>query len=214
MAAPLANQPITRLRLPSTRPHCGQYGVVLIISLILLVVISLLAVTSMRNAGSSESVAGNVRTTELATQAAEIALRHCENSVLKLLVEASGYTSTYQTDFKIENILPLPTPSPPAGPRWQDKSTSTGWDSASTATYVFPNSFLHNQPGVPTTYQRPPECMVERQAVLFEGATDMNVTSSFVITARGFGPEVAPADSARTRPQGSEVWLQSTIQIQ
>ena len=44
-----------------------QQGVVLVIALILLVLISLLAVNSVKNSGSSESVAGNVRTTELAT---------------------------------------------------------------------------------------------------------------------------------------------------
>lgn len=62
-----------------------QNGVVLIIALILLVVISLLAVTSLRGAGSAESISGNVRTTELATQAAEIALRHCEAAALKVV---------------------------------------------------------------------------------------------------------------------------------
>ena len=40
--------------------------------MIMLIIVSLLAVTSMRNASSSESVSGNVRTTELATQAADI----------------------------------------------------------------------------------------------------------------------------------------------
>jgi hypothetical protein len=37
------------------------------------------------------------------------------------------------------------------------------------------------------------------------------IPSAFVITARGFGPEVA-ADAGR--PKGSEIWLQSTIEIQ
>jgi hypothetical protein len=37
-----------------------------------------------------------------------------------------------------------------------------------------------------------------------------NTSNSFVVTARGFGPEVA---SGTARPTGAEVWLQSTISL-
>ena len=191
---PNSNTPHLRGHLP-----CHQKGVVLIISLILLVVISLLAVTSMRNVGSSESVAGNARTTELATQAADIALRYCESSILKMMGGLTAYTTT----FVAANILDGSEP-----PKWQDMSRQTGWDSASTAPFVLPLSSV-NQPGmIFDTYKRPPECMVEKIPAVTTG------TSTFyVITARGFGPEVAPADAFRSRPVGSEVWLQSRIEI-
>lgn len=186
-----------------------QRGVVLVIALILLVVISLLAVTGMRNAGSSESVLGNVRTTELATQAAEIALRHCESSVLKLQRNAqSDFTSlaaTYSTTFSDVNILAATSP-----PSWQD--TAANWDVAPSSAYVVPMSLL-NQTGMTiVTYQREPECMVEPLPVMNTVGTTVN-NLSFVITARGFGPEVAKADGSRSRPIGSEVWLQSHIQF-
>ena len=191
--------------MPGAQLPASQHGVVLIISLILLIVISLLAVTSMRNARSSESVAGNVRTTELAIEAAEIALRHCEASVLSLM-RGAAYPQTYTPTFTLDNILTTPTTSTPT---WQIMSV---WDSNSTATFVLPLPVV-NQAGMLKTYQRPPECMVERQPVLLEGSNVVNTTASFVITVRGFGPEVAPADSTRSRPQGNEVWLQSNIQI-
>ena len=38
--------------------------------------------------------------------------------------------------------------------------------------------------------------------------------SVLTITSRGFGPEVPAADNSRTRPIGSEVWLQSTLELQ
>lgn len=179
--------------------RCHQKGVVLIISLIVLVVISLLAVTSLRNAGSSESVAGNARTTELATQAADIALRYCESSVLNVM----GGPAAYATTFVAANILEGSEP-----PKWQDMSRQTGWDSVSTAPFVLPLSSV-NQAGMTfDIYKRPPECMVEKIPAVTTG------TSTFyVITARGFGPEVAPADASRSRPVGSEVWLQSRIEI-
>ena len=181
----------------------SQQGVVLIIALILLVVISLLAVTSMRNAGSAESVAGNVRTTELATQAAEIALRHCESSAIQLATNtASSELTYYSTNFPISSIAPI------SSALWQSTAT---WDSSSanTATYVLTTATF--AVGGTTTYKRAPECMVELMSGgMPTGAA--NVTpSAFVITARGFGPEVAAGSG---RPQGSEVWLQSTIEIQ
>ena len=196
-------------RLPRCRLLKRQRGVVLVIALILLVVISLLAITSMRNAGSSESVAGNVRTTELAIQAAEIALRHCESSVLRIQKNAKGDTTsseaTYPTTFTAANILTAASP-----PHWQD--TAGNWDVAPSSAYVVPISFL-NQTGMEiVTYLREPECMVEPLPMLTNGTVVS--TSSFVITARGFGPEVPATDVSRSRPVGTEVWLQSNIQIQ
>lgn len=182
----------------------AQRGVVLIIALILLIVISLLAVTSMRSASSSESIAGNVRTTELATQAAEIALRHCESSAIKVAKNNSGDTSSsqgsYTTTITGANISPV------GSVQWQSTTT---WDSGtSTATLVLPSTLV----GGTATYQRPPECTIELLTSA-SGATGATVVppAAFIVTARGFGPEV-PAGSGR--PQGSVVWLQSTIELQ
>lgn len=183
--------------LPNTHT---ESGVVLIIALILLIVISLLAVTSMRNASSSEAVAGNVRTTELANQAAELALRHCEASAIKVVRVLGGditsTEATYTTTFAQTNIVWAPT-----AVKWQDVTGT--WDSgSSTATFVLPTAILGTG-----TFKRPPECMVES----LTGATPVSSNAAFVITARGFGPEV-PAGTGR--PQGTEAWLQSTIEIQ
>jgi type IV pilus assembly protein PilX len=172
-----------------------QSGVVLIIALILLVVISLLAITSMRGAGSAERVAGNVRTTELATQAAEIALRHCESAVIQLVRPTTN--PPYSTVFPVGSIAPINSV------QWQSTAT---WDSSSanTATYVLPaTTFVV---GGTSTYKRPPECMVEQLS-----GNSSATPAAFVVTARGFGPEVAAGVG---RPQGSEIWLQSTIEIQ
>ena len=183
-----------------------QGGIVLVITLIMLVVISLLAVTSTRDAASTESVAGNVRITEMATQAAEIALRHCESSVLNALTLARGRPALYGTTFFSANILPSSVT-----PHWQDM---TIWDSASTEVYVLPLSMV-NQVGMENpTYKRPPECMVEPLPVVPSGGTAVSTSSSFVITTRGFGPDVIAADAGRSRPVGSEVWLQSQIKFQ
>ena len=169
--------------------------------------ISLLAISSVRNAASTEAMAGNVRTTELATQAAEIALRHCEASVLAALTLASGAPATYPTNFNASNIL---LPSTPA--KWQSMAN---WDSAPSLAYILPLAMV-NQPGMlATTYKRPPECMVEPLSMPPPDAgAVVGGATSFVITARGFGPEVVAANASRSRPVGSEVWMQSQITVQ
>jgi type IV pilus assembly protein PilX len=187
-------------------PQPVQGGVALVIVLIFIVVISLLAATGMRNATSSESVLGNVRTTEMASQAAEIALRHCEASVLDVLAVAAGGSSTYTTNFELSNILPVSSP-----PQWQNIAN---WDSTSGLPYVLPRSLV-NQDGIQfAAYKRLPECMVEPVPIVLAGESVLSTTTTFVVTARGFGPEVAAADASRSHPVGSEVWLQSHIQIQ
>ena len=192
---PLAAPARPRARAPS---QPAQRGVVLIITMVLLVVMSLLGIATLRNAGSTESAAGNVRTTELAAEAADIALRHCESSVVKLLGGAA-----YTTTFVAANMLP---PSDPQ--KWHDMSLLTGWDSTATATYILPLSLVNPASMDFAVYKRAPECQVERLPAVTTG------TSTFyVITARGFGPEVAIADVDRSPPAGSEVWLQAHIEI-
>ncbi len=185
----------------------SQRGVVLIIAMIMLIVISILAVTSMRNAASTEALAGNVRTTELATQAADIALRHCEASVIEIVSVAGGSTPTYSTTITSADILPATMPD--ATPTWQDIDA---WDQVNPNVLVMPATLMRLPDGS-SVYKRPPECMIERLRIMPAGSTVVNTTASYVITARGFGPDVAAADSSRSRPMGSEVWLQSHLEL-
>jgi type IV pilus assembly protein PilX len=187
--------------LSGAKGNQSERGVVLVIALILLIVISLLAVTSMRTAASSEQVASNVRTTDLATQAAEIALRHCESSAIKIVKVLGGDTTSaeavYPTTMTSSNILWANTAN-----EWGNVATT--WDVASsTKTFVLPSTIV----GGTATYKRPPECMVES----LTGVTPTSSNAAFIVTARGFGPEVAAGTG---RPQGTEIWLQSTIEIQ
>jgi hypothetical protein len=179
-------------------------GMVLIVSIVLLAIVSVLVAFSTRNAASSENTSGNVRLTELATQAAEVALRHCEESVAEVIAVGQGAPPSYTTTFTVANILPAGSES-----AWQ---TPAEWDSAPSVAFVLPLALM-NQAGLAATYKRPPECMVVPVPfVLSSGA--MSTTAAFVVTARGFGPEVPAADPARTRPDGTEVWLQSQIELQ
>lgn len=176
-------------------------GVVLVIALVMLVVISLLATYSIRGALSGESVSGNVRTTQMASQAAEIALRYCEDGVVNFVRNGTA------TPFTIQGAS-----SSPLG------VSTTVWDTSRTGVYALPSSVVNGT----VTYKRMPECIAEQVATVNAGSTGLTYTATFLITARGFGPEVAgcnpaiapPASGACSRPDGSEVWLQSTLEVQ
>ncbi len=188
----------------------AQRGIVLIMALIMLVVISLLTAVSVRNATSSEGVNANVRQTQLAGQAAETALRYCEQGVIDVL---SASTSTYV--FSV-SVPPSSTTVTLSGTHFQSFVTGTptsmvpaNWDS-NAGTYpilVLPTASV-NRGGITSTFSRPPECMIER----LSPSTSLKASKNFTITARGFGPEVA-ADPLRARPIGSEVWMQSTLEL-
>jgi type IV pilus assembly protein PilX len=191
------------MSMPTPTVACppAQRGIVLIIALIMLVIISLLAAMSVRNATSSEGVSSNVRASQLASQAAEIALTYCEEAVRESMSGAITLTS-------IPTIQPMVTPSA----FWQSVGNwdTTTMPSGSTGTLVFVIPAASVNVAGSATFSRAPECMVER---LSPSSSPM-YTHNFVVTARGFGPEVTAADSNRSRPQGSEAWMQSTIEIQ
>ena len=217
MSSHLTNKSTAADSIRRTGKH-AQRGVVLIIALVMLVVISLLATLSMRNATSSEGISGNVRTTELATQAAEIALRYCEDAV----VQITGGGGTLTALPAIQNFS-----SPPLWSARDGSGALTHWDGAGSSVaptgpvLVIPDGSI-NQAGAGVTFKRPPECMVERMQMATNNTT-VTTTTTFVITARGFGPDVA-ADTSGVRPRpkrgsedsterGSEVWMQSTIEL-
>ena len=198
-------QTFTRSQIPRPAVH-RQGGVVLIIALVMLVVISLLATLSIRSAMSSESVSGNVRTTQMASQAAELALRYCENAVVANVRSSTALPTGMAVQAASSTPLGVST---------------TIWDTnRSGVVYVLPSTTVNGT----VTYKRMPECIAEQVATVSTagGTTTLSTTATFLVTARGFGPEVAGCDStifpptagACSRPDGSEVWLQSTLEVQ
>ena len=195
-----------------------QGGIALVVALVLLVALSLLAATTMRNAISTESVNGNVRQYQLAQQAAEAALIYCEDAVQTwaglsptggkffALPSNPSFSVVLATSMILENTA---TPI---------SQVATNWDGKLSTNYplILPLSVVSPLEGMISpnnsnnkTYQRPPECIIER----LSPPTASTYNSNFSITARGFGPEVIAADSSRSRPLGSEVWMQSTIEL-
>ena len=176
-----------RQRLPDVNKNEG--GVVMIMALSILLSISILAVTSIRSSTSSERIAANVKTAEMASQAAEMALRYCEAKAI-----AMGTAGE--------------TPNGVSGAWMNGSAWNTAWDSNSTSNYILPDEVANPAGMAIKVYQRPPECMIEETTSLSAGDSLF-----YLITARGFSPDALPADSNRSRPAKRETWLQSSIEV-
>lgn len=165
-----------------------QTGVVLIVALALLVVIGFSSAFILRNALFSDTSSNNLNTNQAANHAAEVALRHCEDMVLR---PPAGI-----------QIIPLPNTSPPTSIAWR---TEANWAAGSQGVFTAPADRLQNtaSSGRTLTYAQLPQCMIEQlQLVANSGDPYSGKRFAFQITARGYSPDGI-----------SQVVLQSTIRI-
>lgn len=143
-------------------------------------------------------------TEQAAIEAAEIALRHCESAVDVHL--RSGGTEPLPEGMRILEAESRPRGEDPAN-----------WDGNPHGyVFVLPLEVV-NHPSMNdalprVAFQRPPECMVERVATHAGEPLPAPGAITFLITARGFGPDVQD-DPTRGRPTGTEVWLQAVVDI-
>ncbi|WP_395685842.1 PilX N-terminal domain-containing pilus assembly protein [Caenimonas koreensis] len=186
---------ITSQRRPTARGKQG--GVVLIIALIMLVVVSMLATLSIRNATSSEAVSGAVRTTQLASQSAEIALRYCEDTLYAVQKGTLAAPANWAAAVRAyDGTVHFSDPK-------------NNWDKVTAEVFVVPLTSVNSGSA---TFKRAPECMIENMRVATSTPPYNSTSTTYIITARGFGPEVSN-DATRGRPDGTEVWLQSTVEL-
>lgn len=92
------NRPMTAL------PKNSQRGAILVIALFMLLLLTIIGLSSMRGTALQESMAGNMRDSSLALQAAEAALRQGEGVVTEKFInntlstlDAGPETGTYST---------------------------------------------------------------------------------------------------------------------
>lgn len=141
-----------------------QTGVVLPITLIFLVVMMVLGVAGIRNVMLEEKMAGNLRSQQLAFQAAEQALRFCEKRI----------------EINDENPPGIKVlPELPGTRYWE---VSTNWHNSQ-----FSNIVPVTQANVADPLAARPECMVERFDPLPSPTNPREKRPKFRITARGVG---------------------------
>ena len=177
----------------------------LVVCLVFLLVISLTAAVTVRRATSSDAVAANARTQALALQAAEAGLLYCERLLMRPEAPAAPPEEvSMAAPVNVAVNVPADAPAKADEPfLWE---ALQNWDGAGSAARVREVPFADSSAGGANRYfKRPPECMAQyRQA---------DNTATAVITARGFGPEVAQADSSRSAPRGAEIWLQTVVEL-
>ena len=116
------------------------------------------------------------------------------------------FDATEAASWTNANTLPQITPDAAPGGvsyRWQ---TLTNWDGTGSGTGIttLVTADINNRADdAGKLYKRYPECMVQ----YLQAANTRRV----VVTARGFGPDVAAIDANRSAPIGAEVWLQSVL---
>lgn len=183
------------MTLPAS-PAFKQRGTVLVMTLILLVVVSLVAIASLKGSISGEQVAKNMRTNVIALQSAETALRLCEDGVRK------GVTVMGTSPFV---ILPVPDtlPSGASPTQWKTRSN---WAAGSTMTTLIPTA-MALVAGMRAAPQ--PRCMVE-QYRLPRLDPDSTLSDPYMVTAEGFSPDYQ-VDGNGNPIAGGEVWVQSVL---
>ncbi|MFK7963745.1 MAG: hypothetical protein AB8C46_07245 [Burkholderiaceae bacterium] len=178
----------TRIIPKRLNPRAGQQGVALAVALILLAVIGLSSVAALNSGLYGGLVANNLRSNQLAVQAAEMALRVCEKQAI-----AGGAAVPIQ---------PLPANTSGTPVQW---ATAATWNNVA---FTLPDGIV-NSPSSEIRYVQAPQCLIEQMELRkMKGSFD---EVAFVVTARGFSPDYR-RDAAGT-VQGSEVWLQTTIRL-
>lgn len=181
------------MRLLQTRKgmRIRQRGVVLVMSLILLVIVSLVGAMAIRSAISGEQVSKSFRSNAVASQAAETALRYCEDQVLR------------STGAVIVNPLPV---SGGGAELWKTRSN---WASSARAIRI-PAEVVNSSQSAARKLgtAQLPRCMVEQYPLLsVAGALPRQ---SYLVTAVGYSADYSE-NAAGIRQSGSEVWLQSML---
>lgn len=174
-----------------------QRGVVLVIALILLAVIGLSSAAALRGSLFGDKVSNNLRTGTVAMQAAEQALKVCENSVrVQVWTEALPALAP-----------PVPIQAIAQNPAQWTVRANWALNPPGLATQL-PAAAM-TSPNSTVVYRRLPQCMVE-EVELRRARGASPLTRVFLVTARGFSPDFQ-ADGNGVPTAGSEVWLQSQI---
>lgn len=165
----------------------SQNGIVLPVVLIIMVIMLLLGVTVIRNVTLEEKMAGNSRNSQLAFQAAEEALRFCENYIQASTPSSKFYDAQTPMSVSIGNPYV-------ASPSVDDSKWTDG-------------NYRRVLTDVPNVSQQP-SCIIEKLEIVESTALQINDPSlpppplPFLVTARGYGAS-----------QDTVVMLQSYLRV-
>lgn len=164
------------------KPLSRERGAVLITGLVMLVVLTILGLQAMRNSSLEEQMAGNMRSENIAFQAAEAGLREAE---AWLLSRTSQPTASIDGSSGVW-VLDKPDPDTTNRQPWWRDWTESDWTSAKAKDFTRSLSYTsaNNLDAVPPAY-------VIEEGQFVEDSDDMGITGApsgiqyYYVTARG-----------------------------
>lgn len=173
-----------------------ESGIVLPVALILLVIISFAGLLAARNSATYEQFSNNMRTSQVARQAAEDALRLCERIAIDSVEnDGAGYPDVSGKILTTEEIA-SDEASAINGGAWNTLANWSG--TGANRIELTLGEGAEVQSGV-TSRRVKPSCIIQSMA-----------DGRFLITTRGLSNDaVISAGGALTT--GSEIWLQSIL---
>jgi len=182
-----------------------QRGAVLVITLILVVVLSLLGTFAIRNATQTERSINGIRSTEVAREAAETALRFCEQIAI---FDGDGKDySEYGTSGLRGKIIAtaIGSEADPAA-AWR---TNANWMDSSANRIEVPDGYYKKETGGNTDaaqLKTKPLCLIQKI-----DSTSTPKLTGYLITARGFANNAKFTGTTGKSTQGAEAWIQSVL---
>jgi len=178
-----------------------QRGVVLVITLILVVILSLLGTFAIRNSTQTERSINGIRSAEIAREAAETALRFCEQVAI-FDGDGKNYTEYGSASDNLRGKIIAATVASEADENaaWR---TEANWVEGSNVIKV-PDSYYKD--GRATDLKNKPLCLIQKME-----STSTPKLSGYLITARGFANNAKFVPSTGKASQGAESWMQSVL---
>ena len=174
-----------------------QSGVVLFVSLMLLSVLTILALTGMKTSVLDEKMSGNLRDNELAHQAAESALRDAETFINNLtsLTTLTNTNGLLRSGFEAAKLEP-------------DYLDTGTWDSATPSNYTVANVLGSNASG-PDQLAEPPKYIIKHL-----GIQDICNTTGLSDPNNAFNTDLCKREIFRVTAYGTGVSPETTKVLQ
>lgn len=182
----------------------AQRGVVLIITLILVVILSLLGTFAIRNATQTERSINGIRSAEVAREAAETALRFCEQVAI-FDGDGKDYSEYGQTGLRAKIIGTTIASESDGQAAWR---TEANWVDGSNVITV-PAAYYKKDIAGNTEaaqLQIAPRCLIQK----IETTSTPKLTG-YLITGRGFANNANFTSSTGKTNRGAESWMQSVL---
>lgn len=188
--------------------HCAhgkERGVVLVITLILIVILSLLGTFAIRNATQSERSINGIRSAEVAREAAETALRFCEQVAI-FDGDGKDYTEYSTTGLRGKIITTTIGSESDTAAAWRTSSNWTGGNAISVPSAYYNKSTGGSADTDALQLTTAPRCLIQK----IETTSTPKLTG-YLITARGFANNAAFDATTGKAIQGAEAWMQSVL---